>query len=83
MSHAEEVAALFPDSTAEARAEVLMRAGRVSAEDIPYVAAHINAAVAAERERCAKLTEERGVEDHHNWAYEFSVELAAAIRSGE
>jgi len=46
MTEPEEKAALFPGASPATRAEVLMKDGRISVEAMPFVAAHIEAAVA-------------------------------------
>lgn len=54
----EYAASLFPQASPEERAELLMKAGRIPVDAVPYVIHHIRAAEAAMKDRCAKVAEE-------------------------
>ena len=88
----DEKAALFPGATPEERAEVMMAAGRITFAGQPYVAAQIRAAireaVAAERERCARICEQTHKEldaefEGSGGCTDTALIAAERIRSGE
>lgn len=88
LAEARAKAALFPGASLSNRVTVLMKAGRIPWDAMPYVLAHLEAVVAAEREACARLADAaaeqtRRWKDGHDSAMATPIaeSIAAQIRA--